>query len=774
MSFGAASFGDQAWAEQAHVVADNTDFAEFLARVSAPRCWLLEIDALSLAVTDALAGGFSGAGFDDVAFGGDSAGSTGGVQTLRYSTHGWTRRDYGYAEYLSLPGVAGNYASTPDSAAVSVIGDIDVRVKVAAVDWTPGVISELVSKSTSDSSQFSYLLRLTTTGILQLYWSENGTTLLNVISTAVVSAANGAIKWVRVTMDVDNGAGGKTTRFYTSDDGETWTQLGLTVTSAGTTSIFDSTATLRLGARSPTGQSPLAGKIYYAEIRNGIDGTIVAKFDPRTDARPGDTSFTSSTTAEVWTINQSGSTPARLVAGGEAAYYYDGRVAEDFTIERSIVGRDGAGIGGLSRVFAEIPLVNTDGGLDALLREYALDGRAVRLLVGDEGADYDTFGTVFAGVIESAAVTERQFRLRCTDGYSKLALPIQDTLYAGSGGNEGGADLAGKPKPLCYGVVRNITPPLVDAVNLIYQVHDGVITDVTAVRDRGVALVKVVGAPAAGEYQVIAADGTFKLGATPDGEVTCDVQGDTPTAGYSAHTGVIVQRLLADRLATSEIDTTAFANHFSALAGNVGIWIGTEVRMTAEVLDELLAGVGAFGGFTRQGVFTIGRVAAASGAPVLTLDETDIIAVEREPLPAAIEPLAWRVRLGWGRNYTVQNDVAALTADADRLFAAEPQRVVSDGDAAIKSQHLLARDYGPLPSLYDLEADAQTEVERLFDLWGTRRGQYRVTTVVKGMLADIGEVAQLSYPRFQLHNGAAARVISQSIRGSTVELRVIV
>lgn len=455
-----------------------------------------------------------------------------------------------------------------------------------------------------------------------------------------------------------------------------------------------------------------------------------------------------------------------------ASTYYDGRMLGDFTVDRAIVGRDG--IGGLSRVFAEVVLTNADGGLDALLRDYAIDGRAVRLLVGDVDAAYSTFGTVFAGVVETASITEERVRLRCTDGLSKLALPIQETVYAGSGSTEGGADLAGKPKPLCYGTVRNITPPLVDAANLLYQVHDGAINDVPALRDRGVELTRVLVAPAAGEYQPILGTGFVKLGASPDGEITCDVEGDTPGGGYTAHAGEIIQRILSTRLTTSDIDTTAFANLYSALSAEIGIWIGTEMTLVTDVINELLDGVGAFGGFTRQGIFTIGQVAAASGLPALELDSTDIIAIEREPLPAPLEPVCWRVQVGWGKNYTVQTDIAALATDADRTFVAQPLRVALDSDSSIQSQHLLARDYGPVPALYRDEADALAEAGRLFDLWGVRRAQYRVQTHIEGMVADLGHVVQLTHPRHLLDNGASGRVIGQSIRGPRVELRVIV
>jgi hypothetical protein len=91
---------------------------------------------------------------------------------------------------LNLPGAVGSYASTPDTLANSVTGDLDLRAWIAPTDWTPAALQEIIDKSASDSSQFSYLLRLNTDGTLNLYWSTNGTTLSSVTSTAAVSAVD--------------------------------------------------------------------------------------------------------------------------------------------------------------------------------------------------------------------------------------------------------------------------------------------------------------------------------------------------------------------------------------------------------------------------------------------------------------------------------------------------------------------------------------------------------------------------------------------------------
>lgn len=211
--------------------------------------------------------------------------------------------------YLNLPGASGDYASTPDSAALDITGDIEIIVYAAADDWTPASASMVfIAKSTNTGNQRSYRLRLTqTTGTLAVITSVDGAATIVSISTVATGFVDGTGHWVRATVDVDNGAGGNTVTFYTSDDAEdtaiasiSWTQLGAAVVNAGTTSIFSSSAELTIGAHTAGTLSVFDGKIYVAYIYNGIGGTLAALFDARTTPT-GATSILS-TTGETYTV----------------------------------------------------------------------------------------------------------------------------------------------------------------------------------------------------------------------------------------------------------------------------------------------------------------------------------------------------------------------------------------------------------------------------------------------------------------------------------------
>jgi hypothetical protein len=204
------------------------------------------------------------------------------------------------ATYLDLPGVNGSFAHTPDAAALDIPGDIDIRVKVALDDWTPAVQNCLIGKASS-STTTNYRFDVLANGRLEFRHSV-GAVARTPQSTAAVGAADGAAKWVRVVHDVDNGAGGNDIKFYTSDDGVAWSQLGATVTTAGVVARDTNNFVLTIGAINPTGNgNPVAGNIYYAEVRNGIDGSVVAAFDAA-DAQLGATTITSSQTEEIWTL----------------------------------------------------------------------------------------------------------------------------------------------------------------------------------------------------------------------------------------------------------------------------------------------------------------------------------------------------------------------------------------------------------------------------------------------------------------------------------------
>jgi len=234
-----------------------------------------------------------------------------------------------------LTGVAGDFFSTPDSVAASITGDIDIRVRVAMDDWTPAAIDSVIGKW-PEGGQNSYLLQYLTTGKLRLLTTSDGSASIFQDSTVGAGFTDGSTHWLRVTLDVDNGATQHVYTFFTSDDITddpdlvTWTQLGTTVTVSAVVSIFDGTGSVETGAHQGGVAAPLAGRCHRAAILNGIDGTIAVDFNPAL-ATVNTSTFTAAT-GEVWTANGD----AFVNATGFTGIYSRGSVGLETTTGQTI------------------------------------------------------------------------------------------------------------------------------------------------------------------------------------------------------------------------------------------------------------------------------------------------------------------------------------------------------------------------------------------------------------------------------------------------------
>jgi hypothetical protein len=223
----------------------------------------------------------------------------------------WTPPSVAYtsADGLVLPGAAGNYASVPDEAALDITGDITLVARVALTDWTPAANQIVMAKWLGAGGQRSYAFQVQTTGLFRIDASTDGN-LNGAVDqfqcNTAPTVANGDTLWIAATLDVDNGAGGATAKFWTSADGVTWAQLGVDNTKAGTRSTYSSTAPVAVGMYSDGTTSPVAGNVSVARVYSGSgftaagpSGSLVLDADFRRDRT---SSFTCATGQTV-TIN---------------------------------------------------------------------------------------------------------------------------------------------------------------------------------------------------------------------------------------------------------------------------------------------------------------------------------------------------------------------------------------------------------------------------------------------------------------------------------------
>ena len=441
-----------------------------------------------------------------------------------------------------------------------------------------------------------------------------------------------------------------------------------------------------------------------------------------------------------------------------ANQYYEPRVVSALNFERHLFQR--GLIGGRSIPnFGEIVLANADGGLDEFLA-FGWDDRPVRVFLGAEGFAYSDFGLVFDGTAEQIEVTDDVLTVRLRDWQHKLDKPVQGTLYAGTGGDEGGTDLTGVRKPLAFGRVLNVRPVMVDPGAGRYQVHDGAIDDVDALYVGGITNTKVVGAPAANQYAVDVATGFVTVGGAPLTEqVTCDVKGAKPGGTYLTTVADIVEEIATSQggLGAGDLDSASFTALNTANSAVVGVYVeGTTNRAVLEVLDELIASIGGYYGFDRSGKFEVGRLEAPGGTPAATFSEVEILEIDRQATALPVH----RIRLGYQPNWTVQVEFqlqGGATAGR-RAFTARDFRHVTALDGSVLTKHPLAGDL-EVKTLLDGSADAGTEASRLLDLYKADRDLFRVRVKTQPFALELANTVRLSYPRYGLDAGKDFRVV---------------
>ncbi|MFD7224836.1 hypothetical protein ACFV9P_28110 [Streptomyces sp. NPDC059892] len=201
--------------------------------------------------------------------------------------------------YLALDGTPDATASTPHTGALDITGDIDIRIE-ATVEWLAAPAQILIGKWDSSANQRSWMLHLQNSQV-SVRFSPDGIAAYSASWLLPTLPARAAL---RATVDVNNGNGWTVGMFWAPTLDGPWIPIGVPFAFPEVTAIFSTTAPLLIAPTSTTitpPWRPAAGRIHRAEVRSGIDGTIVASPDFRT-LPEGTTSFADSA-GRAWTVN---------------------------------------------------------------------------------------------------------------------------------------------------------------------------------------------------------------------------------------------------------------------------------------------------------------------------------------------------------------------------------------------------------------------------------------------------------------------------------------
>jgi hypothetical protein len=463
---------------------------------------------------------------------------------------------------------------------------------------------------------------------------------------------------------------------------------------------------------------------------------------------------------------------ATLVSDSRPSIPFNGTFAKPPSFKRSI--KTGDGFGGISSGFGPLQINNAGGEYDYLITA-PLDGALVVVKVGWRGISYDRFIPIVVGLVDGKPDDDGEIlTINIKDDNKRLEIPAQPNVYGGTGGIDGDSNCKGKRKPLCGGTPPNATLQLIDGPNLVYQGHDGQMTGWAHIYDRGVELpvnatadypsyaaLIAPGAVAAGRWASCNALGIVRLGWKPDGVVTGTPSGGavsnglvvgSPTVGTPlTDTASILHWFITNSGANIVVDAGSFLTVKAAQPAPIQYFLSADdSRTLRQVIDDLLAGIGGFGGFRADRSFNIGIFTLPTGPVVGDFTEKDWYdSVKSVALPSSYAVPPKRVFAAFSRNFTQQPDVDATVDASTQTLRKDQYSVAVSTDtvtsAAIAAAYPNSTDSEIIPSWFANASDGVAECNRVLVLkGGAARSLFRVDLTEIAFVLSPGMVERLT------------------------------
>ena len=396
---------------------------------------------------------------------------------------------------------------------------------------------------------------------------------------------------------------------------------------------------------------------------------------------------------------------------------------------------------------SRLKVANLDGERDDWLN-LAWAGWPIKLYLGDAAWARADFRCIYTGVIATLTADGRSaLSIATRDSRDQLKTKVQTNRVAAT------SDLV----PICLGSCFNISPVLIDEASLIYQVHDGAVSAISAVRDNGVSVAKTNDLT----------HGKFTLSASPAGKITADVIGATDGTAADMVTWLI-ERVAGTGL-IDEDNFAAFPN-----TATLGLYLDRDTNAD-QAINDICDSVGASLLVSREGLFELHRFEAPAVTATLDLDADDVFEGKLEV--AEVEPPKVSISLEAARNWSPQSEgeLAGYVADiGEQELYQRPGIVVTATNAGVAADYPLARADDTLRTLFHDEADAQDEADRRAAIRDEAHFRYKATVSAASFQVGIGDTLNLTHPRFGLSGGENCLVIglSESPSNRTCELEL--
>ncbi|OQW92924.1 MAG: hypothetical protein BWK79_00175 [Beggiatoa sp. IS2] len=430
-------------------------------------------------------------------------------------------------------------------------------------------------------------------------------------------------------------------------------------------------------------------------------------------------------------------------------------------------------LSGTDANWGEISLFNV-GDLDELLMAYTFHRRRLVLKIGERDWAYNDFVVVMDGRTGDQGVTasdKDKLIIPIRSDSILLNVPLTTERYATPEG------LKDKYKPQCFGgtvdnPLFNVKAVLIDTANHIYQVHNGKIGGIVAVRDNGV---EVAG------YTTDLLNGTFTLTTMPAGEIRADVVGEAlPDNSVPSSVSSLVKHILLTRteLTAEDVDGESF-DILDLARGDavVGYYAEEGNTKVAEVVNWLLASINCYYEFRRDGrlyVRTLLEPEWLQEMPLSIDHDLNSDMYSDEIAITEIIPPASEISFGYQKNWAPLSGFAYFVIEEQPDFKvkleSEHSKITLE-NADVKTDFISAEPLEIFESLVIDEVSAQVYAEERRVYYSKPRTVFEFEVFKAGSLLNTGDVIRIQDTRFGLLD---TPMIVCAVDDSLIEERTIV
>ncbi len=238
-------------------------------------------------------------------------------------------------------------------------------------------------------------------------------------------------------------------------------------------------------------------------------------------------------------------------------------------------------------------------------------------------------------------------------------------------------------------------------------------------------------------------------------EVTVDAEGlESPVTG--AYTDLVGEMIRGGAILllgwnSDDFDTAAMASFNAAFPYQAGLGVESPTEF-GEIIKKLLGGIPAIYSMTLEGKFRLAELTPPAGAPVLIINDTNILGRPQHGDSEEDKKIYRRVYLTYDRNYNPGLQVSGVTQERLEWLKNET-RIVSARDDNVKKIYSLASDLGPLDSCLIKREDAMTVANKDLLLFKEEWDSVSVDLKTQPYIREIGESAELRRARFGLDAG---------------------